>query len=327
MHAHAVDRAARRPASIGRSCSTRCCAVLDPQPARSSSIAPSAGPATPPSCCAASGPTAQLIGLDLDADNLPTARERLEAVGAALRRCTTPTSPACPPSSRRQGVDAVDGLLADLGMSSMQVDDPERGFSYVRDGPLDMRMDRARGRTAARSAGHDPRGRAGRGPARAGRRAGRRAHRRRPSSPSPAADPRPASSPSVITEATGTAGSRGGCTRRRASGTCTRRRGRFRPCASSSTASWPTSISLLRVLPDCLRPGGAGGDHQLSQRRGPARQGRVPRRAAQGRVLPRRSDEPLRPGPPRSASESRSRFGETALGQALKHSREVRRKR
>ena len=41
----------------------------------------------------------------------------------------------------------MDLLIADLGMSSMQVDDPERGFSYVRDGPLDMRMDRTRGRT------------------------------------------------------------------------------------------------------------------------------------------------------------------------------------
>jgi 16S rRNA (cytosine1402-N4)-methyltransferase len=47
------------------------------------------------------------------------------------------------------GLDGCDCLLADLGMSSMQVDDPDRGFSFMRDGPLDMRMDRTRGRTAA----------------------------------------------------------------------------------------------------------------------------------------------------------------------------------
>jgi 16S rRNA (cytosine1402-N4)-methyltransferase len=48
-----------------------------------------------------------------------------------------------------EGIPAVDAVLADLGMSSIQVDDPQRGFSYVRDGPLDMRMDRTRGRPAS----------------------------------------------------------------------------------------------------------------------------------------------------------------------------------
>jgi 16S rRNA (cytosine1402-N4)-methyltransferase len=94
------------------------------------------------------GPTGRLIGIDFDAANLPRARERLEAVGHpfALHHANFA---ALPTVLATEGLDAVDLVLADLGMSSMQVDDPERGFSYVRDGPLDMRMDRSRGRTAS----------------------------------------------------------------------------------------------------------------------------------------------------------------------------------
>ena len=94
------------------------------------------------------GPAGRLIGMDLDPDHLPRARERLEAVGFpfALHHGNFAGLPAI---LAAEGVPAVDRLIADLGMSSMQVDDTERGFSYVRDGPLDMRMDRTRGRTAA----------------------------------------------------------------------------------------------------------------------------------------------------------------------------------
>src|SRR5947209_3311233 len=94
------------------------------------------------------GPGGRLIGLDLDAENLPRARERLGALGLpfALHHGNFAGLPAV---LAAEGVDAVDGVLADLGMSSMQVDDPGRGFSYAREGPLDMRMDRTRGRPAS----------------------------------------------------------------------------------------------------------------------------------------------------------------------------------
>ena len=94
------------------------------------------------------GPSGRLIGLDVDPTNLAAARSRLEAVNCRvdLVHANFAESEAVLGSL---GVDRVDLVLADVGFSSAQMDDPQRGFSFATDGPLDMRFDRGRGGTAA----------------------------------------------------------------------------------------------------------------------------------------------------------------------------------
>ena len=87
----------------------------------------------------------KVVGLDFDPANLERAREVL-GQKAILRQSNFA---ALPVVLAELGLTAVDMVLADLGVSSPHLDDPARGFSYRRDGPLDMRMDPARGQTAA----------------------------------------------------------------------------------------------------------------------------------------------------------------------------------
>src|SRR5262249_7952139 len=122
--------------------------VLDPQPGETAVDCTTGWAGHAVELLRRVGPTGRLLGFDLDPDNLPGARERLAATG---RPFTLPQGnfAGLPNFLGEAGWAGADVLLADLGMSSMQVDDAGRGFSYARDGPLDMRMDRSRGRTAA----------------------------------------------------------------------------------------------------------------------------------------------------------------------------------
>lgn len=95
----------------------------------------------------ATAPTGRVIGSDRDETALALARERLAEFGDRVSL----THADWPAALERLEVDDVrpDAILMDIGVSSMQMDDPERGFSLREDGPLDMRMDRSVGGTAA----------------------------------------------------------------------------------------------------------------------------------------------------------------------------------
>ena len=96
----------------------------------------------------AAGPDGRLLGFDRDAAAIERARARLAPFGdrfeAVHANFADMATIAC-----EHGFDAVDGVLLDLGVSSFQLDDPARGFSFQHDGPLDMRMDATHGETAA----------------------------------------------------------------------------------------------------------------------------------------------------------------------------------
>lgn len=96
----------------------------------------------------ASSPDGTLVGLDQDAEALAAARENLAEFGGRVifRQGNFSTMSA---HLDQEGIEALDGVLLDLGVSSYQLDCAARGFSFREDGPLDMRMNPAAGISAA----------------------------------------------------------------------------------------------------------------------------------------------------------------------------------
>ena len=91
--------------------------------------------------CRRLGPSGRLIGIDRDADALRAAGERLAEFSDRVRIVKNNYCNIREVLSEL-GIDRVDGILLDLGVSSRQLDQADRGFSYREDAPLDMRMDR-----------------------------------------------------------------------------------------------------------------------------------------------------------------------------------------
>ena len=97
---------------------------------------------------ARSGPQAMLIGIDRDEEAIATARSRLQPYAGQARFVHGDFADLKHHLASLQ-LQQVDGVVFDLGVSSAQLDQPGRGFSFLSDGPLDMRMDRSHGPTAA----------------------------------------------------------------------------------------------------------------------------------------------------------------------------------
>jgi 16S rRNA (cytosine1402-N4)-methyltransferase len=95
-------------------------------------------------------PGGRLVGLDVDPLEQPRTEARLRAAGfdASAFVARHATFAGLPQALGAEGIAAVDVAFADLGVSSMQIDNPDRGFSYKGAGPLDMRMNPSRGEPA-----------------------------------------------------------------------------------------------------------------------------------------------------------------------------------
>lgn len=101
-------------------------------------------------------PQARVLGIDRDAEALAMATERIAGEGLSDR--FIPVHAAFDAFGQvldDQGIDRVNAVFMDLGLSSLQIDETDRGFSYAHDAPLDMRMDVSQPLTAQRVLAED----------------------------------------------------------------------------------------------------------------------------------------------------------------------------
>jgi 16S rRNA (cytosine1402-N4)-methyltransferase len=121
---------------------------LDPQPGRRYIDATFGAGGHAQAMLDRTAPDGAVLALDLDSTVLERGRESLLSYGSRLTLAQANFRDIFPVAQSHGFLD-VDGILADIGVSSMMLDDPERGFSFMREGPLDMRMDRSQPVTAA----------------------------------------------------------------------------------------------------------------------------------------------------------------------------------
>ena len=206
----------------------------------------------------------RLIGLDRDETALEAARQRLAPYADRVTLVHSNFSRVAEVLDEL-GIPAVDGMLFDLGVSSPQLDDAQRGFSYMHDAPLDMRMDRTAGLTARTVVNEWSYEELRRilyeyGEERYAPAIARRIVAAREEAPH--RNHRPAGGPDQKRHAApGPAG-------KAAPGPS----GASRPCASPSTASWRSSPAMLRGAASRLAPGGRLAVDHLPLAGGPHRQ-------------------------------------------------------